>query len=157
MIDKDECCRIDCGHCIHFKVNADQANVESTCKRLDHKHLKFAKPWFKSYDCGQFCGCPCRDFAPKPLYKWLYEHWEGFDDFYRDEDLTKKTVSLVIDGDFSVRYHVKALDFINNTFLNEDGSLNWFEKIYYKQTRASFGYKLIHEKNPNYHEIKHEL
>lgn len=50
----DDWIRIECQHCLYHKSNADMENVQSTCKRLDHKHLRFAKPVFKCYDCEDF-------------------------------------------------------------------------------------------------------
>jgi hypothetical protein len=143
---RDEWSCLQCGQCKHFKAGADREGIESTCKRLDHKHIKFAKPWFKSYDCGQFFGTVCRDFEPAAYCVWLCKHWKGFDDYFAGEEF-KGTVALVLDSDFSVRYKVKAIDFINNTFLDEEGNLKWIEKEYYKISRKSpIGYALIHEK-----------
>jgi hypothetical protein len=39
-------------------------------------------------------------------------------------------------------------DFINGTMYNADGSLKAFQKMYYKQTRSGFGYKLVREPLP---------
>ena len=50
---RDAFCSVGCGECKYFNVKASLPGVESTCKRLDHKMVKFAGPWFKSYDCGQ--------------------------------------------------------------------------------------------------------
>lgn len=145
----DECwCRLEHGECVHFKVDADRN--ESTCKRLDHKHIKFWKPYFKSYDCGQFMGNVCRDFEPrKESVPWLYNHWQGWDDYWDGEEpKPNETIPLVLDGNFSVMYHVLKTDFINNTFLNDDGSLKWIKRQYYKRSRKSpIGYELVTETN----------
>ena len=37
---EDEWCCLQCGQCKWFKVGADR--TPSTCKRIDHKHIKFA-------------------------------------------------------------------------------------------------------------------
>lgn len=142
-----------CGECIYFKVNADLNGIESTCKRLDHKKLRFAVPWFKTYDCGQFNGCVCRDFEPAKWCKYLYENWSSFDDYFR-EILDRKTVDLVIDGNLSIRYQIRYIDFVNNTFLDKEGNLKWIKRYFYKRVKVSeenpTGYKLVYEKNPDY-------
>ena len=135
---------LQCGQCKYFKVDADRS--VSTCKRLDHKHIKFAVPWFKSYDCGQYSGSVCRDFEPSDLVPWLKEHWISWDDYWEGEEL-KGTISLVLDGDTSIRYVVSRKDFTDGTFLDADGNLKWIEKTYYKQSRKSpTGYILVHER-----------
>ena len=59
--DERECYR--CGTCAYFKVNADMPNVESTCKRIDHKN--FVDPWFKkTYVVTNFLERICSDFIP---------------------------------------------------------------------------------------------
>ena len=135
---------LQCGQCKYFRVGADRE--ASICKRIDHKHIKFATPWFKSYDCGQFAGNVCRDFEPSDTIPWLKEHWRGWDDYWDGESILGK-VWLILDDDKSVRYAVLKTDFVNNTFLNEDGSLKWVEKEYYKRSRQTpIGYLLIHER-----------
>ena len=144
-IFEEHWCCLQCGQCKYFKVNADMPNVESTCKRLDHKHIKFAKPWFKSYDCGQFASMVCNEFEPKESCKWLYEHWRGWDDYW-DCEKPKGMISLVLDDDFSVWYKVLKEDFITGNFLDDAGNLKWVEKMYYKRTKKSpIGYELVHE------------
>lgn len=77
---------------------------------------------------------------------WLKEHWRGWDDYWDGESILGK-VWLILDDDKSVRYAILKTDFVNNTFLNEDGSLKWVEKEYYKQSRQTpLGYLLIHER-----------
>lgn len=135
-----------CGRCRWFNCNADR--IESTCKRLDHKKYQFAKPWFKSYDCGQFTQQICRDFQPSSVYKYLFEHWTNFDDFI-GEISENETVSLIIDGDNSIWYKIRYKDFANGTFIDENGQLKWIEKSYYKMCKKTeqnpIGYILIHE------------
>ena len=137
--------RLECGQCKYFKVNADMENVESTCKRLDHKHLRFAKKIFKSYDCGQWQTNTCADFEPNNGVLWLVKHWNEVKNqiiHYKDNDV----IMLNIDGNADVRYAISAIEFYNNTFINADGSLRWLYKYYYKQCRSSTtGYKLVIE------------
>ena len=144
-------CHLGCGDCKYCNPKGDMDNIESPCKRIDHKHLQFAVPWFKSYDCGQGSGGICSDFEPNEWQLWLYRHWkpEFKDKKYRKgSSILPRTVALCIDKDQSVRYHVYAKDFYYNTFRNEDGSLKWIYKEYYKQSRKSpMGYKLVREYN----------
>lgn len=126
----DEWIRIECRHCKYFKINADMENVESTCKRLDHKHLRFAKKIFMSYDCGCCNINTCGDFEPdEKKVPWLYNHWNEVKKQiipYGKNDY----VALNIDGNADVRYLVRGADFYNNTFINKDGSLKWVSKYY---------------------------
>ena len=148
-----EChCHLGCGDCKYHQCDAERRE-DTTCKRLDHKHIQFAVPWFKSYDCGQQSAITCADFEPRESRKWLYEHWVSMDDYisaYEEVEkrpyLADKTIGLCIDGDQSVRYYVRREDFHNNTFLNADGSLKWVKKQYYKKSRKSpIGYELVTE------------
>ena len=140
---------LQCGQCKYFKVDADREDVQSICKRIDHKHVKFSKSYFKSYDCGQFRGIVCREFYPADNCVWLKKHWFSYDDYYQDEKI-KGLINFCIDDDFSVRYGVKVEDFINGTMYDESGNLKWVEKMYYKQRKPSkrypTGYELVREK-----------
>jgi hypothetical protein len=116
--------------------------VQSQCKRLDHKTIQFRTPTFKSYDCN---GRICSDFRPSPNYKFFYNNWhDRYIRFYVPKE--HETIALRVKGESEVDYHVSYLDFFNNTFKNEDGSLKWLYKEYYIQSRYSpFGYLLIKE------------
>lgn len=137
-----------CRTCIYFSAKADFPNNISRCKRLDHKKLKFAKPYFKSYDCGMFNARICRDYHPNfNLIPALAKYWTCTDD-YVGYIPSANTVDLVQDSNFDVRYAVPYADFYNGTHINKDGSLKWVEKTYYKVNRKSpIGYELIHERN----------
>lgn len=142
----EEWCRIECGECKWFKVNADMNNVESTCKRLDHKHLRFAKKIFKSYDCGCFDINTCADFEPdEKKVPWLYNHWNEV----KEQIIPYgkfACVALNVDGNTDVRYCVLGSDFYNNTFINEDGSLKWRYKYYSVPDRKSpTKYRIVYE------------
>lgn len=139
---------VRCGDCKWFNVKADLDGVESTCKRLDHKKYQFARPYFKSYDCGQFVTAICRDFIPNGLYKYLKEHWTNFDDWIGDISENSK-IGLVINGDISVRYYVRYKDFADGTFIDADGNLKWVERCFYNKCskdKNPIGYILVHEK-----------
>lgn len=141
---------LTCGDCIFFKVDADIKGRESTCKRLDHKHFQFRHFIFGSQDCGQHLqNGVCRDFKPKKCRVWLYEHWTSFDDyfsgFYRIPENAE--LKLIIDGNNEISYSVNRLEFINNKFINPDGTLRWIYKTYYKRFRNAkwFHYRLLNE------------
>ena len=135
------------GQCKHFRVNADLAGVQSTCKRLDHKNIKFAVPWFKSYDCGQLSSNICEDFEPRDTCKWLKEHWDGIERYFGENYTPGGYVGLILNNDTSIRYYVKAEDFYRGSFLNDVGSLKWEYREYYRRSRSSpIGYRLEREK-----------
>lgn len=148
----DNCPHLGCQDCKYFRVNADRE--ESICKRIDHKSIKFAKPWFKSYDCGA-SHIICRDFEPKHPEYTDFESWKGFDDYWKvfkeawlpnSKAIIRTSVAFTLHDDTSIRYYVLLTDFINGTFI-KDGKLLAFEKKYYKQSRKSpIGYELITEK-----------
>lgn len=141
---RDEWPALQCGQCKFFKVDADR--TASTCKRIDHKTIKFAVPWFKSYDCGQFAGTVCKDFEPSPYIPWLWYHWQGWENYWQGDE-PKGLIYFTLNGDTSIRYGVDRKDFNEGTMYDENGNLKWIERMYYKQSRSSpTGYKLIREK-----------
>lgn len=146
MYTVDTCPHVGCKDCAYFKVNADLNGIESICKRIDHKKVKFAIPRFKSYDCGCF-HIPCGDFIPKHPEHADFKDWTNFNDFwkvyvetwlpYGNENIT---VAFTINGDTSVRYHVPLSKFIDGTMII-DGVLQAIEKTYY-----AHHYNIVHEK-----------
>ena len=142
-LERDEWPCLQHGQCKWFKVDADRN--ESTCRRLDHKHIQFAVPWFKSYDCGQTSSCVCRDFQPAEWCRWLHEHWDGFDGYYGEDQKFDGYVWLVVDGNKDLKYAVKEEDFINGDFMDGDMP-RWVKKQYYRRSKDTpTGYKLITE------------
>lgn len=153
MCEKRDVGNYHCGNCKYFNVKADLEGVESTCKRIDHKKVKFYKPWFKSYDCNQHNGIICSDFIPADWCVSAVKEWRGFEEYwenyveqwlpYRD---TNTFVSFFVNGDTETAYRVRLMDFVNGTMI-EKGILKAFEKMYYKRDRNpnGFGYKLVHE------------
>lgn len=141
----DEWISLQCGDCKWFNCKADFTNEKSTCKRLDHKHLKFAKKIFKCYDCGKTQETICADFEPRADKVWLFKNWAKVKAQiipYTAKDI----IYLNIDGDTSVRYGVRATDFYNNTFIEKDGSLKWVKRYYMKQSRKTVtGYEIVNE------------
>lgn len=147
----EECCHIGCGDCKYFQVDADRRQ-DVTCRRIDHKRVKFAVPWFKSYDCGQQSGIICADFVPAKWHKWLFEHWTSIEDYCREYEevegrpRVRGMLWLCLDGNTDVEYGVDYLDFYNGTFAGPDGKPMWKERRYYKRSRKSpIGYELVYE------------
>lgn len=131
------------GQCIHFH----------DCKRIDHKIVRFAVPWFKSYDNGQFSGCICSEFEPAEYCVYAKAHWAGFDkewaawvDQWLPYKNTNKNIFFTLHGNTDVRYGVKLLDFVFGNMFDGD-ILKANEKVYYKRDKSNpIGYTLIHEK-----------
>lgn len=132
-----------CGSCKYFH----------NCKRIDHVTIKFAVPWFKSYDKNQFHGCICADFEPAKWHIHAYQTWKGFDYYwprYIEQWLpygnTNKLVYFTLHDDTSVRYGVPLMDFVNGTMVHGN-VLKAVEKMYYKRTtKTPYGFKLVREK-----------
>lgn len=137
--DEEYGVHIDCGDCKHYWHN---------CKRIDHKHICFVKGPFASYNYGSGSGnshCICNDFELNTIYKLLKEKWQPE---WKEELLQryKGTMRVCLDENFETRYEIRVDDFKKNTFLNEDGSLKWLRKQYYKRSRKSpIGYVFINE------------
>lgn len=125
--------------------------VSSACKRIDHKTVKFAKPWFKSYDCGDQHGI-CGAFEPEPLRSpVIAERWCGFEKYIAlkaeagDLRYPLRPVWFCINNDFSIRYGVDYWDFVNGEMI-KDGYLMCKKKQYYRISRKSpIGYELMTE------------
>lgn len=150
---RDACPHLSCGQCKYFKVNAEFNDVQSTCKRLDHKHFQFAIPWFKSYDCGLFNSTICKDFSPSQAAKYLFEHWNSIDNYFGRDYEPSGLIGICIDSNQKVRYKVRYSDFWNNTFIDKHGELKWVQKTYYKVSRKNpIGYELVTE-NKNEEDI----
>lgn len=154
MYTIDNCPHFGCGDCLYFDVNAERDNVVSICKRIDHKNVKFAEPYFKSYDCGQHYHIPCGDFIPKHLDYADAKEWTNFNDFwnayvkawlpYENENIT---IPFTINDNTDVRYHVPLKRFIDGTMIM-DGFLQATEKTYMKRTVIDLGvqlYTVVHE------------
>lgn len=126
-----------CRDCIHFRQ----------CKRIDHTVVKFAVPWFKTYD-GDF-HIVCSDFTPRwqaPDYPWtgFEDYWKVYVEQWLPYSNTNIRVYFTIHGDASIRYGVPLMDYVNGSMF--DGNiLKAVEKMYYKQVRTGFGYRLIRE------------
>ena len=150
----NEWCTLQCGECKYFQVDADRRE-DTTCKRLDHKSVQFAEPWFKSYDCGQFHSNICSEFAPNDIAKWLKDNWTTLEEWIAEYEQAEgksffegKYTVLIVNGDKKVRYYINRRDFFEGNFLNEDGSLKWVKRCYYKQSRQSpTGYEIVWENN----------
>lgn len=135
MYTIDTCPNLSCIHCKLFNIHADQPQVESKCKRIDHKKVKFAVPWFKSYDCGRD-HIICSDFIPAhPEYADLKE-WTCFDDFWKmyveawlPYKNTKMYIGFTIGNDTRIRYRVPLMQFISGSMI-QNGVLKAEQKVY---------------------------
>lgn len=130
------CCH-DCQYC---DVRGEQPNVVSPCKRIDHKTIQRAIPWFKSYDCN---GSICSEFIPVAHRKWLKNHWKP--DFNR-RPVDGSVITLVLNGDQSVRYEVTKESWWDGSFKDENGNLKWIRKYYCVRSKISpTGYEIEYE------------
>lgn len=150
MYNEYNCPNLACGDCKYFKINGDREH--SPCKKIDHKTVKFHKPWFKSYDCGMH-HLICGEFEPKhPEYADIKNKWTNFADFWKVYEKVWLTSSSRINGipfilndNFDVAYYVPLETFLYGKVV-ENGILNATRKSYLKQTRASpTGYTRINE------------
>lgn len=134
---------IGCRECEFHNVHSMQKDDWiSSCKRLDHKHYQFVTPIFKDYD---YASAICSDFQPSKRNVYMRRLWhDRYIRFFIPKE--NATVRLVIDGDQSVHYYVRHIDFFNNEFINPDGSLKWIYKMYQKRTKwSALGYVLVLE------------
>lgn len=140
-----------CGNCKYFRVDADWN--ESVCKRIDHKHIQFYRPFFKSYDCNQNSGVVCSDFIPAARCVNAAKEWKGFEEYwenYVEQWLpysdTNVTISFYLNGNTDESYQVKLLDFVYGNMF-EGNKLKAVSKQYYKRCSNpnGCGYKLITE------------
>lgn len=142
----EDWCSVSCKHCKYSQYTEmfhdKKTIIQSECKRIDHNHIRFAKPFFIVYDCGRMLTHCCSDFEPSSGNPWLYNHWGEIDIILPKENAT---IPFTLDGDTSTWYYVRYLDFYNNTFLNTDGTLKWVYKMYYKKVRNTLGYVLMRE------------
>lgn len=125
-----EHCPIFCGNCIYYNSHADEEGVLSTCKRLDHKRIRFRRKRFQAYDCGYLSQHICRDFEPAPMYKWLRKTWKSYDD-YRPYIQASREVCLEDSQYPRIMFFVSHDAFADGRFLNADGSIAWTRKQYF--------------------------
>lgn len=152
-----EVSNLRCRDCKFYKPNAELDNIESICKRIDHKKIRFAVPWFKSYDCDH--GCICSDFKPKEWLVATCNEWEqvgGFDNWWSlwvEQWLPYQNTNVytwfTIGNNTSIEYGVKLLDYVYGRLYRNDGRLNAQKKRYYKMHKKSkkypYGYELVIE------------
>ena len=139
-IDKDEIWSTGCECCVH-----------EHCKRLMHPRLSFARPWFADINSAAKIGrALCSDFKCSKAFPYKYKVWQNYSiaEWYKTFGRKFKEVEFVLDNDQSVRYSVDYADFFYGNLI-VDGKFNAVEKIYYKQIRKGFGYKLVIEKLEN--------
>ncbi|WP_407397765.1 hypothetical protein [Treponema sp.] len=127
-----------CSECKHFR----------NCKRVDNDKVKFAKVWFLS---EPNCPIVCCDFELRDYMIYAKQNWIDFETYWREYvenwlpyGNTDRLVYFTLNGDTSIRYGVRMMDYVYG-YMYSDNKLNAVEKMYYKQTRGGFGYKLIRE------------
>ena len=132
--------RYKCGHCKHYRTG---------CKRVDNKIISFAKPYFKA---EANCGTVCCDFELKDYMVYAKQNWIDFDTYFKEYvenwlpyGNTNTLIYFCLNGDTSIRYGVKLLDYVYGNMYLSNGVLNAVEKMYYKQVRSGFGYELVRE------------
>ena len=143
---------VGCGSCVHFKANADMDGVKSECLRLDHKFIKFAVPWFKSYDCGQHSAIMCEDFYPNDS-SGLKDHWTTPLDYAAGGDIerirnARGGVWVTVGGNTSVRYMIPWIIFWKLPIGIDENyePSGWTRKQYYKRdSNSPTGYRLVTE------------
>lgn len=151
MYDADTVPCLRCMDCTAFNVRADLPGEVSHCKRIDHKLIKFAIPWFKSYDCN---GPICADFAPRHPDYADFRDWTGYENWATVAHAVRRygdRVWFTINGDTHIRYGVPADLFVHGGMIEGD-TLKADRKMYYKQSRKSpIGYELITEEIDGVH------
>lgn len=138
---------VDCLHCGNCKFFGTH---KSPCKkRIDHEKVKFAKPWFKTYDFNQYSGVICSDFEPAERCVFLCKTWQGFDYYWPrfvEQWGAPRYMSFILDGNEKIRYHVKTENFVFGKDLFVNGKLNAYERMYYVRDKKSpIGMRLITE------------
>lgn len=129
-----------CSECKYYHKN---------CKRVDNKLVSFAKPWFKCIDGGSTVCC---DFELKDYMVYAKRNWIDFDTYFKEYvenwlpyKNTNTLIYFCLNGDTSIRYGVKLLDYVYGNMYSSDDMLNAVEKMYYKRVKSGFGYKLMRE------------
>lgn len=140
-----------CRDCKYFKIDADRR--ESLCKRIDHKYVKFFKPYFKSYCCGEH-HTVCCEFEPKfPDSADFKDKWTCFEDFfpaYKSVWCTSEEIQngfpFVVNDNFGVIYRVPFEKFVYGNVV-EGGILQANMKLYSKRSKSSpTGYEIVRQK-----------
>lgn len=145
MYPDGEVDNLHCGNCKHF---GHVGPGRTPCrKRIDHETVRFAKPWFKTYDCNQFTGVVCSDFEPAERCVFIARTWRGFDYYWPrfvEQWGAPRYIPFTLDGNEKVNYHVKTEHFVFGDRLFVAGRLNAYERQFYVQDRSSpVGYRLV--------------
>lgn len=140
-MNEEDVMNLHCGDCLYYH----------NCKRIDHISVKFAVPWFKSYDRNQSSGIICNSFEPATWNLPAQKEWKGFDSYWSRYVETwlpyKNTNGLVyftLGDNADVRYGVPLMDYLEGKMI-ENGILKAKMKMYYRRTKEGYGYKLIRE------------
>ena len=142
MIAIEEIWSTGCNSCVYYQ----------NCKRLPSDRLSFAHSCFISpannkLPLGRTL---CSDFICTSRHVAKYKVWQNFTmwQWYNLFGKEFANIGYILDNNPSVRYYINYKDFyLDNLIVN--GRFNAIEKVYYKQTRKGFGYKLVTEKLEN--------
>lgn len=124
-------------------IRCNQCKYHSNCKLLKGKNVEPYKPWFASVAVGQVC----KYFEPANYCKWIKARWTTFQACAL---LPKEGTlfTIFVNGDHNTAYHVDALRYINDDFVDEDGNLIWEDAFHYVPSRkAPNGYRKVAWKN----------
>lgn len=151
MYTIDTCPNLSCRSCKFYRANSDRDGVESLCKRIDHKHIRFAPQLSGLYDCGRN-HIVCSDFAPAHPEYADFREWTGFEDFWvvfvkawLPYENTNKIIWFIVGKDTFTMYGVPLMSFVNGTMI-ENGILKAEKKRYYSECEDDLiGCKLITE------------
>lgn len=137
LVDIDDCPRFFCIHCAKWSVDADRKCGQ--CPKLDHKKVKFYKPYFKCYDCGMH-HLICSQFTPRNPEYADFQNWTGFDDYwkvYEQAWLTdasrNRGVAFVLDDNYDIMYYVPLETWLYGEII-QNGVLMATTKAYHKRT-----------------------
>jgi hypothetical protein len=157
----------------HYKCSdcrfCNICNYKCPCdKRIDHQKIRFALPWFKSYQGDEFPAC--KEFQPNEWQRWDYKYWRGWEDYFErykkehfgyykgdipEKQIEKTLLWFVLNGNKKIRYGVKYMDWVNGTLM-EGNKLKTVKKMYCKKDKIDLGiqlYKIVYE-DIEYIEIK---
>lgn len=150
FVDIDDCPNFMCIHCSKWCVNADRKN--GSCPKLDHKKVKFYKPYFKCYDCGMH-HIICSQFTPRNPDHPDFQNWTNFDEYwkvYEQAWLTSTTktrgVPFVLDDNYDIMYFVPLETWLYGEIV-QNGVLMATTRAYHKQkiTDGWTHYPMVYE------------
>lgn len=155
-----------CRDCKYFGLIDDfnaQHNRKVSCKNMDYVKYWISVPWFCSHCTGEN-KLICRQFVPSSYKIWLNQRFTCPDDFVSYQithgylDFHKSKVPFIKAGNRNVTYDIYYRDFYYRTYENEDGSLKYARKSFFKKYKknGTCSYLLVHEEGPYTLQIEEE-